>query len=335
MKQENLAIRIQYRIAYLSVVLFLGKLLAYWLTHSVTILTDALESIVNVITGFIGLYSVILSAKPRDKDHPYGHGKAEYISAAVEGALISIAGLFIIYDAITELLHPKELHKLDLGVFLICITGFVNFLMGRYAINTGKQKKSAVVEAAGNHLMSDAYATLGIVVGLVFIMWTKWAWLDSVVALVFAGIIIVTGYKVLRKSLAGIMDEADENLLKEVIDFLQQHRKPQWVDLHNLRVIQYGEVVHIDTHMTIPWFYLVADAEREIHELETLVRSHFGDKVEFFIHIDGCMPYQCHLCSLNNCNERKVEFQGHIEWKFENVWLNEKHGKIGTAFEVE
>jgi len=328
LKQENITIRIQYKIAFLSVILFLGKLLAYYLTHSVTILTDALESIVNVITGFLGLYSVILAAKPRDRDHPYGHGKAEYISAAVEGALISIAGLFIIYTAISQLMQPHPLHKLDIGVALVCVTGFINYLMGRYAIKSGQKNKSAVVEAAGNHLMSDAYATIGIVTGLLLIIWTKWVWLDSVVALIFAGIIIVTGYRVLRKSLAGIMDEADEKLLKDVIDFLQAHRKPQWVDLHNLRVIQYGDVMHVDTHMTIPWYYLVADAEKEIHELETLIRSHFGDKVEFFIHIDGCMPYQCHLCSLSGCPERKFEFNEQVAWNFENVWLNEKHGKI-------
>ncbi|MDR3681846.1 MAG: cation diffusion facilitator family transporter [Flavipsychrobacter sp.] len=328
MKQENITIRIQYKIAFLSVVLFLGKLLAYYLTHSVTILTDALESIANVVSGFIGLYSIILAAKPRDRDHPYGHGKAEYVSAAVEGALISIAGLLIIYQAVHQLLEVHQLHKLDIGVMLVCMTGFVNYLMGRYALKAGVKHKSAVVEAAGNHLMSDAYATIGIVIGLLLIIWTKWLWLDSVIALIFAGIIIVTGYKVLRKSLAGIMDEADEKLLKEVIDFLQLHRKPQWVDLHNLRVIQYGDVMHVDTHMTIPWYYLVADAEKEIHELETLIRSHFGDKVEFFIHIDGCMPYQCHLCSLIECPERKFEFKEQVAWNFENVWLNEKHGKI-------
>src|SRR4051812_1083462 len=112
-----MTIRIQRYIAVLSVVLFLGKILAWYLTHSVSILTDALESTVNVIAGFIGLYSVILAAKPRDLNHPYGHGKAEFVSSAVEGALIFIAGLMIIYTAIDQLIEPKPIHKLDIGIY--------------------------------------------------------------------------------------------------------------------------------------------------------------------------------------------------------------------------
>ena len=331
LRNRDITIRVQRNIAIVSVLLFAGKLTAYFLTHSVTILTDALESTVNVITGFIGLYSVILAAKPRDRDHPYGHGKAEFVSAAIEGALISIAGFLIIYQAVIQLLTVHTLQKLDTGVMLVCVTGFINYLFGRYALKTGKEQRSVVVEAAGNHLLSDSYATVGIVIGLLLIIFTKWLWLDSLVAIIFAAIIIVTGYKVLRHSIAGIMDEADETLLKSVINYLQQHRQPQWVDLHNLRVIQYGDVMHVDTHMTLPWYYQVAGAEKEIHNLENLARAQFGDKVEFFIHIDGCMPYQCKLCALAECPVRKEAFIDQVEWTFENVWLNEKHGKVGNV----
>jgi len=322
-----MSIWIQRYIAILAVLLFLVKIYAWYLTHSVTILTDALESIVNVIAGFIGLYSVILAAKPRDSNHPYGHGKVQFVTSAVEGALIIIAGLFIIYEAIVRLFETKPLHKLDIGVWLILATGLINFFVGRYAVNQGKKQRSIVVESAGQHLLSDAYSTAGIAVGISILLITKWLWLDSVVAMVFAIIISVTGYKVLRRSMAGIMDEADEKLLKEVIDFLQHNRKDQWVDLHNLRVIQYGEVLHIDTHISLPWYYSVAQAEKEIHGLEDLVKTHFGNKVEFFIHIDGCMPYQCNLCALQGCPERKEAFTKQIEWTLQNVQRDEKHGK--------
>lgn len=321
-------IKVQRYIAFLSVLLFLGKLTAWYLTHSVTILTDAMESTVNVITGFLGLYSVILAAKPRDTNHPYGHGKVEFISTAVEGALICIAGLFLVYEGIAQLIDPKPLHKLDVGVYIIIGTGILNFLFGRYAISIGKKHKSQVVQAAGKHLMSDAYSTAGIVIGLVLIIVTKWVWLDSVAALTFACIIIVTGYKVLRRSLAGIMDEADEILLKDAIQYLQQIRKPYWIDMHNLRVIQYGDVLHVDTHLTLPWYYQVAEADKKVHELEDLIRVHFGDKVEFFVHIDGCRPYQCKLCALAECPVRQETFQHQIEWNLDNIWLNSRHGKI-------
>jgi cation diffusion facilitator family transporter len=321
-------IRIQRYIAFLSVILFLAKLWAWYLTHSVAILTDALESTVNVITGFIGLYSVLLAAKPRDTNHPYGHGKAEFISSAVEGALIGIAGLFIIYEAVAQLLHPQEIKELNIGIIITVIAGAINFLFGLYAVKVGKKNRSMTVESAGRHLLSDAYSTMAIVIGLALLLFTGWAWLDSAIAIVFSLFIIYTGYKVLRRSLAGIMDEADETLLKNVVAILQKHRKPQWIDLHNLRVIQYGDVLHVDAHMTLPWYYRVADAEKEIHSLENLIKEHFGGKVELFIHIDGCMPYSCKLCALENCPVRQQIFKGQVKWNLENVWANHKHGEL-------
>ena len=323
-------IRIQRYIAILSLVLFLGKLWAWYLTSSVAILTDALESTVNVITGFIGLYSVMLAAKPRDTNHPYGHGKVEFISSAIEGALIGIAGLFIIYEAVAQLLYPRAIEKLNTGIIITMIAGVVNFVFGRYAVSVGKKNRSLTVEAAGRHLLSDAYSTIAIVIGLLLLLFTGWQWLDSSIAILFSVFIIVTCYKVLRRTLAGIMDEADLALLKNVVKVLQAQRRAQWIDLHNLRVVQYGEVLHIDAHMTLPWYYRVAAAEKEIHALEELIRQHFGGKVELFIHIDGCMPYSCKLCAIENCPVRQEAFKGQIEWNLENVWANKKHGEISN-----
>ncbi|MCW3123219.1 MAG: cation diffusion facilitator family transporter [Flavipsychrobacter sp.] len=329
-------IRIQRNIALLSVVLFLGKMLAWYLTGSVTVLTDALESIVNMAAGFLGLFSVIIAARPRDTNHPYGHGKAEFLSSAVEGVLIFIAGIVIIYQAIHQLIVPHQLQKLDLGIFIIAGAGLINYFAGRYAEQQGKKSNSMVLVSAGNHLVADAYSTIAILIGLVLLLLTNnhWAWLDSAVALCFAVITKITGYKVLRRSVSGMMDEMDMGLLKEVIDVLQTSRKPHWVDLHNLRVIQYGSMLHVDAHMTLPWYYQVVDADKTIHELERLIKEHFHNQVELFIHIDSCMPYQCKLCALENCPERKEAFQHQVEWKIENVWADSKHGKNTTATDL-
>ncbi|RYZ51335.1 MAG: cation transporter [Sphingobacteriales bacterium] len=320
-------IRVQRLIATLSVILFLAKLFAWYLTNSVSILTDALESTVNVITGFIGLYSVTLAAKPRDSNHPFGHGKVEFISAAIEGSLIMIAGLVIIYEAIDQLIDPSPLQKLDSGIVIIVVAAIVNYFLGVYAIRQGKKHRSATVEAAGRHTRVDAYSTFAILIGLVCLKYTGWQWLDSAVAMVFALFIIVTGYRVVRKSLAGIMDEADETLLDEVIGFLQEHRKKQWIDMHNMRVIQYGNVMHVDAHMTLPWYYRVADGEKEIHELEDIIGGHFGNKIEIFVHIDACAPYSCKLCALDRCPVRQETFHGLLQWNSGNVWKDSKHGR--------
>jgi cation diffusion facilitator family transporter len=322
-------IRLQRVIAFVSLFLFVAKLWAWFMTGSVTILTDALESTVNVLAGFIGWYSISLAAKPRDLNHPYGHGKIEFVSAAVEGSLIIIAALFIFGEAVDVLIHPRAIKSLDLGIILIAATGLVNFILGTIAVKKGIAGRSATLEAAGRHLRTDAYSTLAIIIGLIAVRLTKFGWLDSAVAMGFAGFILVSGYKVLRKSLAGIMDEADPDLLKRVIDLLQQQRRADWIDLHNLRVIQYGAILHIDAHMTLPYYFEVRDADREIHTLETLITNHFGGTVELFIHVDGCEPFQCRLCAMPACPVRQEELKGRVEWTLENLLLNARHGKEG------
>ena len=313
------AIRIQRLIAIFSVLLFVGKLWAWYLTHSVAILTDALESTVNVITGFIGLYSVSLAARPRDKNHPYGHGKAEYISAAVEGALILIAGLMIIYQVIYVFFHPVPLNRLDAGIIITGITGVLNFLFGVYALKIAKEKHSMTVEAAATHLKSDAYSTFGIVIGLVILHFTGLQWIDQLIAMIFGVVIMVTGYKVLRKSLGGIMDEVDEQLLQDVLNVLNKNRNAYWIDLHNMRTIQYGEVLHIDAHLTLPWYFTVEEAGVEVSRLEETVRNDFQGKVECFIHIDASEKNICSTDKMVNCTDRTHLTRAAADWTLENV----------------
>lgn len=326
-------ISIQRWIAALSIILFLGKFWAWTITGSVTILTDALESIVNVLAGFIGLFAVVLAAKPRDANHPYGHGKIEFVSAALEGVLIIIAGFMVCYQAVDHLMHPTALQKLDWGIVLVAITGAANFFLGLYASRAGTKRRSATLQAAGKHLSTDAYNTIAVIVGLFLVKFTHWIWLDAAIALVFAGIIFVVGYKVLRKSLAGIMDEADVKLLQEVIDLLQEKRHEDWIDLHNLRVIQYGAVLHIDAHMTLPYYFEVRRADEEVHELEQLIAEHFGGKVELFIHIDACRFYQCHLCAMPDCPVRQYPLEAQVKWTMNNVMTDSRHGKNGEEEE--
>lgn len=308
--------------------LFAVKLWAWYLTGSVTILTDALESTVNVVAGFIGLFAVSLAAKPRDANHPYGHGKVEFISAAIEGALIIAASLMIFYQAIFRLVHPPTvLPALDWGILLIAFSGGANFLLGIYAVRVGRQRRSATLDAAGRHLKTDAYNTIAVIVGLLLVRFSGWLWLDAVAALVFAVVILFTGYKVLRHSLSGIMDEADLSLLERVLKVVNEHRRDEWIDLHNLRVMHYGEVLHMDAHMTLPYYLQVQDADREIHALEALIMEHFGSAVELFVHIDGCAFYQCKLCAMPDCPVRQSPLQQRLTWTIENVMKDSKHGK--------
>ncbi len=326
-KREADLRRVQRLIAGVSAALFAVKLGAWFLTHSVTILTDALESIANVAAGFIGLYSLRIAAKPRDVDHPYGHAKAELISAGIEGLLISVAGVLVMYSAAVQLFRPQEFRALDIGILLIAATGALNYLLGIYAVRKGQAQKSLVVESAGKHLKSDAYSSVGALVGLGLIYYTGWRWLDSAVAALFGIVILVTGYRVIRAAFAGIMDEADLPLLTQILQKLQSARRPRWIDLHNLRVVQYGDKVHLDAHMTLPWYDTVQQADEEIHALEAVIRENFGDTAELFIHIDACQPYQCKLCRVESCPVRQEGFKELIPWTLETVWEDAKHGK--------
>ena len=237
----------------------------------------------------------------------------------------------IIYEAIDHLLDPVPLKGLNYGIIITAVAGAINFIAGTYAIRQGKKHKSLTIEAAGKHIRVDAYSTFAIILGLGLLILTGWQWLDSAVALIFAVIIIVTGYRVVRKSLAGIMDETDTTLLGEVISFIQSNRRTQWIDMHNMRVIQYGNVMHVDAHMTLPWYYRVSDGEKEIHILEDMIGEHFGNKIEIFVHIDACAPYSCKLCALADCPVRQEAFKAQLIWSEDNVWVDSKHGKVTPA----
>lgn len=331
MEKGRQNLRIQKWVVTIGVCLFLVKIAAYFLTRSVAILTDALESTVNVAAGFIGLFSLSVAAKPRDENHPYGHGKAEFLSAAIEGTLIGVAGIIIIYEAIDNFLHPHPLQKLDYGILLVALTALLNFIMGYYSVRQGKKNNSLALVASGRHLQSDTYSTIGIILGLLLIYFTGLAWLDGAVAILFAFILIFTGYRILRHSIAGIMDEADKELLLKMVALLNKHRRENWIDLHNLRVIKYGDQLHVDCHLTVPWYFNVREAHHEIDELSSLIRQEFGDSLELFVHSDGCLDFSCSICTKADCTVRKRPFERQVPWTLENLPMDKKHQLAGSS----
>ena len=319
-------IRIQLFAVVAGMALLLAKFGAYFLTHSNTILTDALESIINVVAGGFALYSLYLSSKPKDSDHPYGHGKVEFISTGFEGSLIALAGGVIIVKSVVAFFHPRELEHLSIGLMIVVASGIINYLIGVVLEKAGEKSQSIILKADGQHLKSDAYSSLGVLIGLVIIIFTGWSAVDNIVAIVFGIIIIYTGVKLVRKSVGGIMDEADEGIILSIIKHLNENRKTQWIDIHNLRIIQYGNKLHIDCHVTLPWYYTLEQAHNEIDEIAALINQKHSVQVEFFIHGDPCIPSSCKICMLSDCKVRKENFKEKIEWNLENVLRNKKHG---------
>ncbi|BDS09423.1 cation diffusion facilitator family transporter [Aureispira anguillae] len=314
------------RVTLIVGIILLGiKFIAYFLTHSNTILTDALESIVNVVAGAFGLFSLYVAALPKDENHPYGHGKIEFVSAAVEGVLILIAGLLIVIKSLYNLQYPVPVHDVDTGIWITAVAGLINYLLGVYVEKQGKLAASMVLVASGEHLKSDGYSTLGMIIGLGVILITNWLWLDSIVAIVFGFIIIRAGISVIKSSMAGIMDEVDYPLVKEIVVILNQNRHPECIDVHNLRVIKYGTALHVDCHITIPWYFDTRQAHDEVDRLEDLLAANTEKPIEFFVHVDPCIPESCTICNKQDCAVRQFEQQQTVEWTVENIMLNQKH----------
>jgi cation diffusion facilitator family transporter len=305
--------------------LALVKFIAYYLTSSDAIFTDALESIVNVVAGAVALYSVTISAKPRDKGHPYGHGKIEFLSSGFEAVLIMLAGAATIGKALYGFWQPDTIGALDTGIALTVVTGSINYGMGYYLRQQGRKMHSPSLQADGEHLMSDGYTSLGLIIGLALIILTGWEWLDGTMAIIFGGLIIWNGWQIFRHAISGVMDETDEALAAEVIAVLEQERRPNWIDVHNLRIIKYGPQLHIDCHLTLPWYLNVEQAHDEVKAVEDIVNVAMENRVEIFIHTDPCIKSSCAVCTIAECAVRKAAFIKKVEWTKEIVMQNSKH----------
>lgn len=310
---------------WLSLVLTSVKVTAWLMTDSSAILSDAVESLVNILAGIIGLYSVWLSAQPSDHEHPYGHGKIEFISSAIEGLMVAVAGIAIIVQGTVHLIRPQTIENLGLGMILILISTLSHFAVGTFLIQKGKVYHSPTLEANGRHLRSDSISSLALIIGLGLISISGKVWIDNVVAILFGLYILFEGYRILRKSLGGIMDETDNAILDQLLEILNTHRKEQWIDIHNFRAIKYGSVLHIDCHMTLPWYLNNREAHAEADEVDRIINEKLERKVELFVHIDPCLETSCRICQVTDCKERTNKVEEMLIWNRTSLITNARH----------
>jgi len=326
--QINRALKEQKRIILAAlvtgIVLMLAKFGAYFLTGSNFVLTDAAESIVNVLASSFAYFSISLAAMPRDENHPYGHGKVEYFSVFIEGSLIGIAAIVIIVKSVYGLFFPTPIHELLTGALIIGATGVINGGLGYYMVKKGKSLPSITIEADGRHLMADMVTSCALVAGLLLINFTKILWLDSSLSILVGIYILFSSYKLVRRSVSGLMDEADFDVVNDVIKVLNEKKGVEWIDIHNFRAQKYGNELHIDCHLTLPNYF---DLNR-VHEEVKLVDKLINDEVtqtELFIHTDPCVPFCCHYCSMPNCPIRSEAKTEDIEWTMDKVIRNKKY----------
>lgn len=298
-------VRVQRIILLVGILLLAGKFIAYWLTGSVGVLTDAMESIVNVVAGAMGLWSLWMSSQPRDAGHPFGHGKVEMLTASIEGILIMVAGGIIIFEGFERLLSPVMPERLDIGIVIIAVAGLVNWLLGAWSIRVGQKGSSMALVSGGKHLQSDTYSTIGLVLGLVLLYFTGIAWIDGALALVFGAIIIWTGVGILRKTVRSLMDHSDDMDVERVVALMNRQRDVEWIDVHDLRIISYGESLHVDCHLTVPWYHDIRRGHDLCDQLEDVVTEGLKpNHAMVSVHCDPCDRRLCAACAVERCLER-------------------------------
>jgi len=296
------------------------KFLAYSITGSAAILSDAFESIINVVASGFVLYSIYLSHQPPDKSHPYGHGKIEYFAVGFEGALIILAAGAILYKAIPAFFQERMIAKLDLGIILVIGASTVNLAVGIFLIRTGRATRSAPLEADGKHLITDVYTSAGVVIGLVLVRVTGWLWWDPLVACGVAVNIVITGWHLVKQSFGRLMDEADPELLERIVEILNRHRHPDWIDIHQLRTRHYGNKVHVDFHLVVPRSFGLLEAHLEAKEIEEKLLSSLVEVEEVIVHVDPCEDPLCEWCLRDRCEDRSKEVIGAVKpWRVEQV----------------
>jgi len=278
------------RFAWLSIAAAVTTILlkagAYLLTGSVGLLSDAIESLVNLIGAIMALGMLTIAARPADENHVYGHSKAEYFASVTEGILILGAAIGIISTAVNRLLHPRELEQLGIGLAVSVAASLVNFIVSRILLREGRNRHSISLEADAHHLMTDVWTSAGVIGGVAIAGLTGWQSLDPIIAILVALNIIWTGFLLVRRSVAGLMDEAlpshEQELIKNVMDRYQS----RGVTFHALRTRQAAARQFISVHMLVPGEWTVHDAHHIAEDFEAEVREALGSVVTILTHIE-------------------------------------------------
>jgi cation diffusion facilitator family transporter len=293
-----------------SVVLLAAKYQAYLLTGSTAILSDALESIVNVVAALFALGGLIFAGRPADRNHPYGHGKIEFFSAAFEGGLIAFAAVLIIYQVVQSLIRGVEVHRLESGLLIVLGAGLVNLALGWFLIRTGRRHESLTLVADGQHVLSDFYTSVGIVVGLLLVRATGISWIDPLVAAIVALNLMWTGARLVRQAAGGLLDEEDTALLNRLLEVLRGHIGEGVIRVHHLRAIRAGRFNHVDAHLVVPEFWSLEQAHELAENLAQQVIKEVGAEGELVFHTDPCHRIYCAMCDLGDCPVRREPYRG-------------------------
>jgi len=277
-QQINLA-KFAWMSIIVSVVVFGMKMAAWWATGSVGLLSDALESTVNIVAAVVALFALRTAMKPADAMHHFGRGKAEYFSASIEGFMILLAALIIVYTAIERIITPRDLEQIGWGLTISTVAAVINGGAALVLLRAGKLHRSPVLVADGKHLMTDVWTSVGVIVGVGLVVVTGWNRLDGIVALAVGLNIIVTGINLLRTSTAGLMDKAlsDEDHLK-IVEVLTKYESDE-VKFHELQTREAGRQRFVSMHVLVPGAWTIQKGHDLSENLEADIIAELPDTI--------------------------------------------------------
>ena len=323
MSPEQAEQRSRIRVAALSIgagtTILILKYIAFMMSGSMALKSDAIESIVNVVAAMFALGAIVFAGKPADKDHPYGHGKIEHFSAAFEGGLIALAAVFILVEAVEALVRGPQLRNLGQGLALNLVAGGLNGLLGWFLLHRGRKTRSRALEADGHHILSDFWTTVGIAIGLLTVKLTGLIWMDPVMAMVVGLLLARTGFRLVAASSKALLDSEDPEVLSQVLTAMNRVRPWDIIALHELRTFRSGRYTHVDVHLVVPEYYSI----RQAHDL----CEGFGQDAlklaaiegEVHTHVDPCGRLYCTRCPAPECPIRQAPGQAALAFTHEEA----------------
>lgn len=262
------------------------KITAAWVTGSVGFLSDAIESVINLVAAVVGLWALKLAAKPADANHNFGHTRAEYFSAQVEGSLILLAAVAIIYSAIMRIMNPQPVEQLGIGVVFSGVSAILNLVVGSLLVRVGRARRSSTLEADGQHLLTDVWTTAGVLVGIVLVGLTGWQILDPIIALLVGANILFTGYTLSRGAMLGLLSEAlPKDEVETVRAFLDEFAHEHGVEFTSVRTAAAGRSRLVDLIMQVPGEWTVAYSHAHADEVESGIAKALGG-AETIVHVE-------------------------------------------------
>ena len=311
---SSAANRARVRAAVVAVVvgtILLGvKYLAYQVTASTAILSDTLESIINVSAALFSLGGLVVAGWPTDRNHPYTHGKTQYFTAVFEAGMIALAAALIIKEAGEAFVFGHQVRQVDFGLLVTIGAGLANAALGWFLFRTGKRYRSIALVTDGIHVLTDFWTSVATAVGLALVRATGLDWLDPVVAFMVGLNLVWTGLRLVRHAAGGLLDEEDTGLLERLLDAINTHLVPGVIRVHSLRAIRSGRFTHVDAHLVVPEFWTVEEAHEFSKAFEHRVLRSLGMEGEIAFHIDPCHRQLCASCEVDPCPIRVQPFAG-------------------------